>query len=141
MTVDHGFPFRQRPLHRMPEVSPIWSQRLISEHLTLPLFSPTATLKSQRGPKKQVKIQGMIGRLLTNNKQGVDVYGGVWCGLHLLEYCEGGLVVGPQLEDVSQVEGRLLEVAVRLQDLPQLRWKQSAGRNHEREKTRRGRPR
>ena len=63
----------------------------------------------------------MMGRRLTNNKQGVDVYGGVWGSLHLLEYCEGGLVVGPQLEDVAQVEGRLLEVAVRLQDLPQLR--------------------
>ena len=62
-----------------------------------------------------------MGRRLTNNKQGVDVYGGVWGSLHLLEYCEGGLVVGPQLEDVAQVEGRLLEVAVRLQDLPQLR--------------------
>ena len=55
------------------------------------------------------------------------MYGGVWGGLHLLEYCEGGLVVGPQLEDVAHVEGGLLEVAVRLQDLPQLRRTQSAG--------------
>ena len=46
--------------------------------------------------------------------------GGVWRCLHLLEYREGGLMGGTQLQHVPQVKRRLLEVTVCLQYLPEL---------------------
>jgi hypothetical protein len=42
-----------------------------------------------------------------------------WC-YPFLENEGGWLVVGPQLEDMAQVQGRLLEMPVGLQDLAQL---------------------
>ena len=47
---------------------------------------------------------------------------GVRSSLHVFEYCKGGFVIGPELEDVPQMKSRLLEVTVGLQDLTQL-WK------------------
>ena len=58
---------------------------------------------------------------LTYDQECVDVHGGVGRGLHLLEYLQGGLVVGPELQHVAEMEGGLLEVPVRLQDLAELR--------------------
>jgi hypothetical protein len=43
----------------------------------------------------------------------------LWC-YPFLENEGGGLVIGPQLEDMTQVQGRLLEMPVGLQDLAQL---------------------
>ena len=63
-----------------------------------------------------------VGKVtVTYNKQSIHMDSGVWRRLHLLEYCQGWLVVGTELEDVAQVQGRLLEVTVGLQDLPKLR--------------------
>ena len=45
---------------------------------------------------------------------------GVRSSLHVFEYCKGRFVVGPQFEDVPQMESRLLEVSIGLQDLTQL---------------------
>ena len=45
---------------------------------------------------------------------------GVRSSLHVFEYCKGGLVVGPQFEDVPKMKSRLLEVSIGLQDLTQL---------------------
>ena len=45
---------------------------------------------------------------------------GVRSSLHVFEYCKSRFVVGPQFEDVPQMESRLLEVTIGLQDLTQL---------------------
>jgi hypothetical protein len=44
----------------------------------------------------------------------------LWC-YPFLENEGGWLVIGPQLEDMAQVQGRLLEMPVGLQDLAQLK--------------------
>ena len=58
--------------------------------------------------------------LLTNDKESVDMDAGVWSGLHLLEYCQGWIVVGPQLQHVPEMQGGLLEVPVGFQYLTKL---------------------
>ena len=40
---------------------------------------------------------------------------GVRCCFHLLEYCEGWLVVGPQLQNMAKVESSFLEMAISFQ--------------------------
>ena len=46
---------------------------------------------------------------------------GVWAGLHFLEYCQGRLMVRPELQDVTEVESCFLEMAVSLQYLTKLK--------------------
>ena len=58
---------------------------------------------------------------LTDNKKSVDVYCGVWAGFHFLEYCQGWLMVRPELQDVTEVKSCFLEMAVGLQYLTELK--------------------
>lgn len=46
-------------------------------------------------------------------KESVHMNCRVWCRLHLLEYCQGRLVVGPQFQHMAQVKGSFLEMAIR----------------------------
>lgn len=55
-----------------------------------------------------------------DDEDGDLVHGRVRDGLHVLQGLERGRVVGLQLQHVAEVEGGLLVVAVRLQDLAQL---------------------
>ena len=45
---------------------------------------------------------------------------GVRCCLHLLEYCQGWLVVGTQLQHVTKMQSSFLEMTVCLQYLTKL---------------------
>ena len=49
------------------------------------------------------------------------MHGGVGRGLHLLEYFYSGLMIWPELKHVAKVEGRLLEMPIRFQDLTELK--------------------
>ena len=66
---------------------------------------------------------------LTYDEERVDMHSGVWRGLHLLEYFESRLVIGPELKDVAKVESSLLEMPVRFQDLAKLKRKLVRVRN------------